>query len=88
MNEIKELTGHQAQYKREIEEVQRLGERIGYGNMMRIASGLWALDLERKYGITSGAFMPTVGGFMKKVEAKKAETERENRKEFFKKLGF
>jgi hypothetical protein len=28
--------------KRECEEVKRLGDQIGYGNMMTIASALWA----------------------------------------------
>jgi len=75
-------------YKSEIEQVKELGERIGYGNMMSIASGLWALMLEKQYGITSGAFVPTVTGMMKKIDAKRAELERARRKEMFREAGF
>ena len=46
--------------KSEILEVKALGDRIGYGNMMDIASALWTLELERSYGIKNGAFIPTV----------------------------
>jgi hypothetical protein len=76
-----------ARYKHEIEQVKELGERIGYGNMMSIASVLWAMSLEEKHGITSGAFVATIPAFMKKREAEKAAKERESRKEFFKRLG-
>lgn len=46
--------------KEEIQSVKRLGELIGYGNIMDIASALWALDLERKHGIKCGMHIPTV----------------------------
>lgn len=46
--------------KEEIQSVKRLGELIGYGNIMDIASALWALDLERKHGIKGGMHIPTV----------------------------
>lgn len=74
-------------YKSEIEAVKRLGEQIGYGNMMSIASTLWAISLKEKYGITSGAFLPTVGGFMKKREAAKAEKELARKMENFQRMG-
>lgn len=74
-------------YKSEIEAVKRLGEQIGYGNMMRIASALWALSLKQQYGIISGALIPTIGGFMKKREAVKAEKQLTARVEYFEKMG-
>lgn len=76
------------QYISEIEAVKRLGEQIGYGNMMDIASALWALSLERQYGITSGAFVPTITGMMLKKHAKQAEINREYKKELYKEKGF
>jgi len=77
---------YNAQYKNEIEQVRHLGERIGYGNMMSIASTLWAIHLE-KQGIESGAFLPTIASMMKKPDAKRAIKERNSRKDFFKSLG-
>lgn len=76
-----------ARYKHEILQVQELGEQIGYGNMMSIASALWAISLKEKYGITSGAFLPTIGGFMKKREAEKAEKELAAKMERFQRMG-
>lgn len=58
--------------EQEIRAVKALGERIGYGNMMHIASGLWAISLEDAYGIDSGAFIPTIPLFLKKKESKRA----------------
>jgi hypothetical protein len=45
----------------EVQAVKDLGERIGYGNVMIIASALWAKNLKNKYGIeieSTGAFVP------------------------------
>lgn len=50
--------------KEEIQRVKQLGEMIGYGNMMDIASALWALKLEKAYGFSSGAHIPTVEPFL------------------------
>lgn len=50
--------------KSEILEVKALGERIGYGNLMDIASALWTLKLERTHGIKNGAHIPTVEPFL------------------------
>ena len=52
-------------YKRECEAVKRLGDEIGYGNMMTIASALWAkMLLDEEWG-DSGAFYPTLLSNMK-----------------------
>lgn len=44
----------------EIRLVKELGEKIGYGNMMEIASALWAKKLDDLDGndISTGAFIP------------------------------
>lgn len=44
--------------KEEIDAVKKLGVEIGYGNLMDIASGLWALSEGHPMHI------PTVEGFM------------------------
>jgi hypothetical protein len=49
----------------EIEEVKELGERIGYGNMMCIASALWRKSAKDKGCPISGAFVPTCLEFIK-----------------------
>lgn len=50
---------------REVEEVKRLGDQIGYGNMMTIASALWAKMLIDEGVGDSGAFYPTILSNMK-----------------------
>lgn len=53
-------------FKRECEEVKRLGDQIGYGNMMTIASALWAkMLIDEEWGSDSGAFYPTILSNMK-----------------------
>jgi len=42
----------------EIKAVKELGEKIGYGNMMCIASALWRKSLKEKEYPVSGAFVP------------------------------
>jgi len=49
----------------EIKEVKELGEKIGYGNMMSIASALWRKSLKEKDYPISGAFVPTCLEFIK-----------------------
>ena len=51
--------------KREVEAVKRLGDQIGYGNMMTIASALWAKMLIDEGWTDTGAFYPTVLSNMK-----------------------
>ena len=53
--------------KSEIIEVKVLGERIGYGNMMDIASALWSMKLSDD-GIERIMHVPTVEHCMKKKE--------------------
>jgi len=65
------IKANKPQRTKEIEQVKQLGESIGYGNLMDIASTLWAVMLEKEYGITSGAFIATIPSFMLKKESKK-----------------
>ena len=46
--------------KAEILAVKQLGELIGYGNIMDIASALWAISLDKSIGYDGGAFVPVV----------------------------
>ena len=46
--------------KHEIEIVKRLGNQIGYGHLMQLASTLWANELEAKGLPRSGAHTPSV----------------------------
>lgn len=39
---------------REIDEIKRLGEKVGYGNMMATASDLWRQSHEKQYGFSGG----------------------------------
>jgi hypothetical protein len=62
---------------REIKLVKDLGSLIGYGNMMDIASALWAEELEKSYNITMGAFIPAVSYDLKKRYRKRYIQRRE-----------
>jgi len=45
----------------EIELVKQLGDQIGYGHLMCIASALWRKDLKENYpGTEGGAFIPAL----------------------------
>jgi hypothetical protein len=46
--------------KQEIEAVKQLGEAIGYGNMMALATALWRKDLRDHGYPESGAFIGTI----------------------------
>jgi len=49
----------------EVKEVKELGEKIGYGNMMSIASALWRKSAKENGYPISGAFVPTCLEFIK-----------------------
>jgi hypothetical protein len=76
----------EAGHKREVLAVKALGEKIGYGNMMSIASALWQLDLKDRHNLDIGAFIPTITLNMKKKEGEKAIEEQKRRAEYFKKM--
>lgn len=56
MNEAR----YKERFRRECEAVKRLGDEIGYGNMMTIASALWAKMLIDEGWGDGGAFYPTI----------------------------
>ena len=52
-------------FKRECESVKSLGDQIGYGNMMDIASALWARELIDEGFTGNESFYPTILSNMK-----------------------
>ena len=46
--------------KREAQAVKALGESIGYGNMMSMASALWRKDMIENGYPVSGVFVPVL----------------------------
>lgn len=74
--------------KAEIQRIKELGKSIGYGNLMDIASALWALDLERKYGVKSGAHIPTVEPLLTEEGKQIAKDSMDARLSELKYLGF
>lgn len=60
--------------KLEVEVVKSIGERIGYGHLMTIASALWRKSLKEKDCPISGAFVPTCIDFLEKESRASAES--------------
>lgn len=80
---------NEERFKRECEEVKRLGDQIGYGNMMTIASALWAKMLIDEGLTDSGAFFPTILSNMKPGDLTvHSMSERAAYLEWFKKWGW
>lgn len=80
---------NEERFKRECEEVKRLGDQIGYGNMMTIASALWAKMLIDEGWTDSGAFFPTILSNMKPGDLTvHSMSERAAYLEWFKKWGW
>lgn len=50
--------------KNEILLVKELGDQIGYGNLMTIASAIWRKKLKDSGTPVSGAFVPTIEYFL------------------------
>jgi len=59
----------------DVNNVKELGEEIGYGHLMSIASALWRKSLMEKNYPIDGAFVPTCLSFVDKeiVHATKGE---------------
>jgi len=81
---------NEERFKRECEEVKRLGDQIGYGNMMTIASALWAkMLIDEGWGSDSGAFYPTILSNMKPGDLTVySMSERASYMEMFKRWGW
>ena len=67
-------------YRHEILHVKALGEMIGYGNLMDIASVLWAHELKRNGFPDDRAFYPTILSEMKDGELKQLGVWSDNEK--------
>lgn len=65
--------------EQEIEAVKALGEQIGYGNLMCIASALWAIDLDKSGRGHSGVFIPVCGFQLKPCEKSREGIDLERR---------
>lgn len=76
----------EASHKIEVELVKTLGDKIGYGNMMSIASALWANKLEDSGVAPAGAFVPALSFDLKKTYSKKAIEEQARRAKSFRKM--
>lgn len=76
------------QYKNQILQVKALGEMIGYGNMMDIASILWAQKLKDDGYDDIGAFYPMILPEIKNGALKKyAKNDRKRKLDYFSELG-
>jgi hypothetical protein len=63
--------------KSEVKAVKELGEQIGYGHMMALASALWRKSLKEKGYPESGAFVATILQCVEKEMAEATKGERE-----------
>ena len=59
----------------EIDAVKHLGDQIGYGNLMSIASALWRKNLKETDVPEHGAFVPTIIDFIQTKYKKLVEDE-------------
>lgn len=57
--------------KKEIEVVKALGDTIGYGHLMNLASALWRQKMREENLPISGAFVPAISFFLEKGSYKK-----------------
>lgn len=60
----------------EIKAVKQLGEQIGYGHLMDLASALWRKSLKDKGYPESGAFVTTILPCVEKEMAQVTEPQR------------
>lgn len=72
------------EYKNEILAVKKLGDEIGYGNMMCIASALWRESLIRSCGSPAGAFVPVLMDGVKSSYIEMVETDNQFKDEAIK----
>lgn len=61
----------------EVNKVKELGEQIGYGHLMSIASALWRKTLKESGIPENGAFVPTCLPFIDKEVADSTKSKRE-----------
>lgn len=51
--------------KNDYETVKKLGDAMGYGHLMSMASAIWKAKLREGGGPEEGAFVPTISYFIK-----------------------
>jgi hypothetical protein len=71
--------------KSEVKAVKEIGEQIGYGHLMSLASALWRKSLKDKGYPESGAFVATILPCVEKEMAQATEAERKMYDGFIKK---
>lgn len=64
-------------YKKQVENVKILGEEIGYGHLMSIASALWRKELKERGNPPEGAFIPTIEYAVKKSDLKSIQRDKQ-----------
>jgi hypothetical protein len=64
-------------YKQQVIAVETLGEVIGYGHLMHLASALWRQKLKESGTPENGAFIPTMEFCIKKSELKNVKKDKE-----------
>ena len=74
--------------REEIEAVKELGEKIGYGNMMDIASALWAIKESKIDGQIKPIHVPTVESYLTKTGVKESYKALQFRVDEIQKYGF
>ena len=68
------MSGNKIKY--EVDIVKKLGDEIGYGHLMELASALWRKTLEEEGYPTSGAFVTTLECFLSKEIMASSKAER------------
>lgn len=77
IEEVERLTYQEiTNLKSEVKAVKEIGEQIGYGHLMSLASALWRKSLKDKGYPESGAFVATILQCVEKEMAKATEAER------------
>ena len=64
--------------KEQFESVKYFMSKLGYGNTMDIAAGLWANDLKEKYDTVDGAFIPVPLFYIKKKYRKQMKRDQKH----------
>ena len=67
------------QYKEQVQILKKLGDEIGYGHLMALASALWRKKLCDEHGerYKSGAFIPVVDCVVEPQHLRKIKSELE-----------
>ncbi len=61
--------------KLEVQSVKELGELMGYGHLMTVASALWRKHLKERGWPPDGTFIPTIEDFLQPKHIPEAQVE-------------